>query len=42
MRLDEGQRFPTVSGDTVVGGRLSVPDDLEKEWSVLLFYRGHF
>lgn len=42
MRLDAGDRFPTVRGKTHRGETIAVPDDLDREWKVLLFYRGHF
>lgn len=42
MRLDPGDRFPTVSAPTVEHGDLTLPDDLQHEWNVILYYRGHF
>lgn len=42
MRLDPGDRFPTVSARTVEHGDLTIPDDLRHEWNVILYYRGHF
>lgn len=42
MRLDSGDRFPTVEGETLEGGTIAVPDDIDRTWKVLLFYRGHF
>lgn len=42
MRLDPGDRFPMVSAPTVEHGDLTLPDDLQHEWNVILYYRGHF
>lgn len=42
MRLDAGDRFPTIQAKTLDGQTLAVPDDLDRTWKVLLFYRGHF
>ncbi len=42
MRLNNGDRFPSVSGPTVGGVSLTIPKDLKQEWNVVLFYRGHW
>ncbi len=42
MRLNNGDRFPSVSGPTVGGGGLAIPEDLKHEWNAVLFYRGHW
>lgn len=42
MRLNNGDGFPSVSGPTVGGEALTMPDDLKHEWNVVLFYRGHW
>lgn len=42
MRLETGDPFPTLSGPTVDGGSLSVPDDLDEDWAVVVIYRGWF
>ncbi len=42
MMLNNGDQFPSVSGATVGGGRLTIPEDLKQEWNVVLFYRGHW
>ncbi len=42
MRLNNGDQFPSVSGPTVGGGSLTIPEDLRQEWNVVLFYRGHW
>ena len=40
--LDSGDRFPTLSFDTVRHGRLTVPDDFKSGWGVFLVYRAHW
>lgn len=42
MRLENGQKFPTISVTTLKDGPLTIPDDLAGQWGVLLFYRGHW
>jgi len=42
MRLNNGDLFPSVSGAMVVGGSLTITDELKQEWNVVLFYRGHW
>ena len=42
MRLNNGDKFPSVSGRTVGGESLTIPEDLKQEWTVVLFYRGHW
>ena len=42
IRLNNGDLFPSVSGSTVVGDSLTIPEDLRQEWNVVLFYRGHW
>jgi len=42
MRLNNDDLFPSVSGPPVVGGSLTIPEDLRQEWNVVLFYRGHW
>ena len=34
--------FPTVTGTTTDGNTVTLPDDADGSWSVLLFYRGHW
>ncbi len=41
-RLDNGDRFPTLTADTLDGEPLTLPDDVADVWTVLLFYRGHW
>ncbi len=42
MRLNNGDLFPSVSGLSVGGDSLTIPNDLKQEWNVVLFYRGHW
>ncbi len=42
MRLNNSDQFPSVSGLTVGGGSLTIPEDLKQEWNAVLFYRGHW
>ena len=41
-KLNTGDRFPRLTLDLVGGGRLTVPDDLDAKYKVILFYRGHW
>ncbi len=42
MILDSGDRMPTLSMETVVHGRLTVPDHFDQGWGVFLLYRAHW
>ena len=43
MRLQNNQKFPHIVAKRVGGGEMTIPDDLlQEQWSVLLFYRGHW
>lgn len=42
MRLNNNDLFPGVSGSKVAEGSLTIPKDLNQEWNVVLFYRGHW
>ncbi len=42
QQLNVGDRFPQYSVQTVQGKTLHIPKDLSGEYSVLLFYRGHW
>ena len=42
VRLQNGQRFPTITAPTLAGAEITIPDDLAGKWGVLLFYRGHW
>ena len=41
-QLNSGDIFPRYDVHTVTAGTLRIPDDLSGEYSVLLFYRGHW
>jgi len=41
-RLEGGSPFPTVSLNLVGGGQVTLPEDLETKYGVVLFYRGHW
>ena len=38
MRLSTGEHFPTITAPRVGGGEMTMPQDLEGRWAVLLFY----
>jgi peroxiredoxin len=40
--LENGDDFPTITAPAVEGEPLTLPDDLDDLWSVLIFYRGHW
>ncbi|MGH7947876.1 MAG: hypothetical protein ACREQF_01430 [Candidatus Binataceae bacterium] len=39
-KLKEGDLFPHFAVETVGHGKLTLPDDIQTRWMVLLFYRG--
>ncbi len=41
-QLNVGDLFPEYSVQSVQGKLLHIPEDLSREYSVLLFYRGHW
>ena len=41
-KLDTGDTFPSVTLNMVGGGTVTVPDDLDAKYLVVLFYRGHW
>jgi hypothetical protein len=41
-KLSNGQRFPDLEATTVDGATLRLPEDLDPEWTAVLFYRGHW
>lgn len=41
-KLEEGERLPSITADSVADGTMTLPDDLEGSTSILLFYRGHW
>ncbi len=40
--LDSGDRFPTLTMDTVGHGRLTLPEGFGDGWGVFLVYRAHW
>lgn len=41
MKIDEGDRFPSLTASAIDGGSLTLPADLDGP-AILLFYRGHW
>lgn len=41
-KLGIGSTFPSMTVDLVGGGQISLPDDLDARYRVILFYRGHW
>jgi peroxiredoxin len=41
-KLDTGDVFPTLTLQLVDGQSLTIPDDLDAKYQVILFYRGHW
>ena len=41
-KLDAGVTFPTMTLNLSAGGSLTLPDDLDSNYTILLFYRGHW
>ena len=39
-QLGPGDKFPNYTVPTVDGRRLNIPSDIEREYAVILFYRG--
>jgi peroxiredoxin len=42
MNIPNGQLFPTLTASRVGGGTMTIPQDLEGKWGIILFYRGHW
>lgn len=41
--LDIGDSFPNLTFNLVGGaGTVTIPDDLEADYNIVLFYRGHW
>ena len=40
--LTSGDQFPEIVLTSVTGDALSLPADLESQYTVVLFYRGHW
>ena len=41
-KLQQGDRFPSVSLQLVEGGSLEIPSEVTSRYAVVLFYRGHW
>ena len=41
-QLDKGDFIPDITLNLVGGGTLDLPSGLDAEYSVILFYRGHW
>lgn len=41
-KLDSGDSFPSTTLQLAGGGSVTLPDDLQTEYGVVLFYRGHW
>ena len=41
-KLDTGDSFPNMTLNTVGGSALNLPSDLKSNYSIVLFYRGHW
>ena len=42
QKLDAGDSFPEMTLNLVDGGTLNLPADLKSQFSIVLFYRGHW
>ena len=41
-KLNAGDSFPSLTLTLVGGDKLTVPDDMDAKYRVILFYRGHW
>jgi peroxiredoxin len=41
-KLDSGDKLPSFSITTTDGSKITLPDDLETDFGIVLFYRGHW
>jgi len=41
-KLRSGDTLPAVTLNLVGGGNVTLPDEIESDFAVLLFYRGHW
>ena len=42
MKLSNDQPLPPLTASKVSGGTMRLPDELDREWAAVLFYRGHW
>ena len=41
-KLDAGSKFPSVALRMLDGSSLTLPDQIDSDYAVVLFYRGHW
>ena len=41
-KLQQGDRFPSVTLSLTDGGTITLPDEADSRYVALLFYRGHW
>jgi peroxiredoxin len=41
-KLQQGDRFPSLTLKLVQGGTILLPDEMPTRYAVVLFYRGHW
>jgi peroxiredoxin len=41
-KLQQGDRFPSITLKLVGGGTVTLPDQMSSRYVALLFYRGHW
>ena len=41
-KLRSGEKLPSLTLTLVGGGSVTLPDDIETDFAVVLFYRGHW
>ncbi len=41
-KLRSGDKLPSLNLNLVGGGSVTLPDDIETDFAVVLFYRGHW
>ena len=41
-KLYEGDSFPSIALNLIGGGTMTIPDDMDSKYRVILFYRGHW
>lgn len=41
-KLQQGDRFPSITLNLVGGGTVRIPQDMPTRYAAVLFYRGHW
>jgi hypothetical protein len=41
-KLQQGDRFPSLTFETVNGGQIRIPEGMPGRYAAVLFYRGHW